>query len=106
MQNPWVQLVLAGALEVIWAMTMKSSDGFTRLWPSVITLLTMTLSFWLLAQATRQLPISTAYAVWVGIGATGAALLGMLLLGEPATTGRILCVMLIISGVVGLKALG
>ncbi|MBY0354692.1 MAG: multidrug efflux SMR transporter [Rickettsiales bacterium] len=103
MSQPWLQLVLAGILEIIWAMTMKSSQGFTKLWPSLITLCAMCFSFWLLAQATRTLPISLAYAVWVAIGATGAAIIGMLMLGEPASVGRILCLALIVGGVIGLK---
>lgn len=104
--NPWIQLLLAGLLEIVWAITMKYSEGFTRFWPSMVTIFTMSGSFWLLAQATKLLPIGTAYAAWVGIGATGAALLGMLLLDEPASPARLCCLLLIIGGVVGLKLQG
>jgi quaternary ammonium compound-resistance protein SugE len=103
MSVAWIQLLAAGILEVIWAITMKYSNGFTKPAPSAVTIFTMVLSFWLLAQATKTLPIGTAYAAWVGIGATGAALLGMVLLNEPASLGRIACLLLIIGGVVGLK---
>lgn len=106
MSLAWIQLVTAGILEIIWAITMKYSDGFTKPAPSAVTLFAMTLSFWLLAQATKTLPIGTAYAAWVGIGATGAALLGMVLLNEPASLTRILCLLLIIGGVIGLKIQG
>jgi quaternary ammonium compound-resistance protein SugE len=106
MSLAWIQLVTAGILEIIWAITMKYSDGFTKPAPSAVTLFAMILSFWLLAQATRTLPIGTAYAAWVGIGATGAALLGMILLHEPASLTRILCLLLIIGGVIGLKIQG
>ena len=103
MGNPWIQLVLAGLLEIVWAISMKYAEGFTKLWPSVLTILAMIASFWLLAQATRQLPIGTAYAAWVGIGAVGVALFGMLLLNEPASPTRLFCLLLIVGGVVGLK---
>ncbi|MFN3745277.1 MAG: quaternary ammonium compound efflux SMR transporter SugE [Hyphomicrobiaceae bacterium] len=101
----WVLLVAAGILEIGWAIGLKYADGFTRLWPSVWTIAAMVLSMYLLALAARTLPIGTAYAVWVGIGAAGAMVLGMLLLGEPNTAGRIVCVGLIVAGVVGLKLL-
>jgi len=99
----WILLVVAGLLEIGWAVGMKYTDGFTRLGPTAVVLGLAWLSFWLLALAMRALPVGTAYAVWVGIGATGAALLGMWLFREPATALRLLCVALIVAGVVGLK---
>ncbi|MCR6655468.1 MAG: quaternary ammonium compound efflux SMR transporter SugE [Opitutus sp.] len=99
----WVFLLVAALLEIVWAIGLKYTHGFTRLWPSVATITAMITSLYLLAQATRGLPIGTAYAVWTGIGAAGTALLGMIVLKEPATVARILCVALIVSGVVGLK---
>ncbi len=99
----WVLLVAAGILEIGWAIGLKYTDGFTRLWPSIWTIAAMIVSMYLLALAARTLPIGTAYAVWVGIGAAGAMLLGMVLLGEPRSAARILCVGLIVTGVVGLK---
>jgi quaternary ammonium compound-resistance protein SugE len=99
----WALLVAAGILEIGWAIGLKYTDGFTRLWPSVWTIVAMVASMYLLAIAARTLPIGTAYAVWVGIGAAGAMILGMALLGEPRTIARIACVGLIIAGVVGLK---
>lgn len=99
----WVLLVTAGILEIGWAIGLKYSDGFTRLWPSVWTIAAMVVSMYLLALAARTLPIGTAYAVWVGIGAAGAMILGMALLGEPRSLARIACVGLIVAGVVGLK---
>jgi quaternary ammonium compound-resistance protein SugE len=99
----WILLALAGLLEIAWAVGMKSTDGFPRPGPSVIVLAIALLSFWLLALAMKALPVGTAYAVWVGIGAAGAAILGMLLFREPATIARVTCVLLIVGGVVGLK---
>ncbi len=99
----WALLVAAGILEIGWAIGLKYTDGFTRLWPSLWTIAAMVVSMYLLALAARTLPIGTAYAVWVGIGAAGAMLLGMVLLGEPRSAARILCVGLIVAGVVGLK---
>jgi quaternary ammonium compound-resistance protein SugE len=99
----WIQLTLAGLLEVVWALGIKRTEGFTRLWPSLYTLAAMGLSFYLLARAVRTLPIGTAYAVWVGIGAVGTALVGLLFLGEPRTLLRIGSVALIVAGVVGLR---
>jgi len=101
----WVMLLVAAMLEVAWAIGLKYTHGFTRLWPSVFTLLAMAASMYLLAVAARSLPIGTAYAVWVGIGATGTAILGMLLFDEPAHAGRITCLGLIIAGVLGLRLL-
>jgi quaternary ammonium compound-resistance protein SugE len=99
----WALLVAAGILEIGWAIGLKYTDGFTRLWPSVWTISAMAVSMYLLAVAARTLPIGTAYAVWVGIGAVGAAILGMVLFGEPRSTARIACIGLIVAGVVGLK---
>ncbi|MFD6416913.1 DMT family transporter [Streptomyces sp. NPDC060194] len=100
----WVLLVVAGLLEVGWSIGMKYTDGFTRPLPSVLTGLGIVASMYLLSQASKTLPIGTAYGVWVGIGAAGAAVLGMVLLGEPATAARIFFVCLLLVAVVGLKA--
>ncbi|MCX4676939.1 multidrug efflux SMR transporter [Streptomyces sp. NBC_01433] len=100
----WVLLIIAGLLEVGWAIGMKYTDGFTRLWPSVFTGLGIAASMVLLSQAAKTLPIGTAYGVWVGIGAAGAAVVGMLVLNEPATAARIFFVCLLLIAVVGLKA--
>jgi len=99
----WLYLVIAGILEVVWAMGMKQTEGFTRLWPSVFTLGFMGVSFYLLALAMRDLPAGTAYAVWTGIGAVGTVILGILWLGEPRDAARLICVSLILAGVIGLK---
>lgn len=99
----WIMLVVAGLLEVGWAIGLKYSEGFTRLWPSVITLVTMGMSFFLLAAAMRSLPVGTAYAVWTGIGAVGTVILGIFLFNESASPARLLCVGLIVAGIVGLK---
>lgn len=100
----WVLLVVAGLLEVGWAVGMKYTDGFTRLLPSLLTGAGIVTSLLLLSYATRTLPVGTAYGVWVGIGAAGAAVLGMVVLGEPATAARIFFVCLLLVAVVGLKA--
>src|SRR3712207_190782 len=99
----WLQLALAGLLEVVWALGLKRTEGFTRLWPSVFTLVAMGLSFYLLARAVRTLPIGTAYAVWVGIGAVGTAVVAMLFMGESRSLLRLGSIMLIIAGVIGLR---
>ncbi len=99
----WLQLTLAGLLEILWAIGLKRTEGFTRLWPSVFTIVAMGLSFFLLARAVRSLPIGTAYAVWVGIGAVGTALIGIFFLGEPRTLLRIGSIALIVAGVIGLR---
>lgn len=99
----WVYLLLAGILEVIWAYTMKSSEGFSRLGPSVTTLVTMALSFGLLAVAMKSLPLGTAYTIWTGIGAIGAFTVGIVVLGEPVNALRILAAVLIVSGLVLMK---
>ena len=100
----WVLIVVAGLLEVAWSIGMKYTDGFTRLWPSLMTGAGIVASMLLLSQAAKSLPIGTAYGVWVGIGAAGAAVVGMLLLGEPANAARIFFVALLLVAVVGLKA--
>jgi quaternary ammonium compound-resistance protein SugE len=102
----WVLLFLAGLLEVGWAVGLKLSAGFSRLWPSVLTVLAMAASLGLLGLALRTLPVGTAYAVWTGIGAVGTAAFGMLVLGEPATAARIGGVALIAAGIAVLKATG
>jgi quaternary ammonium compound-resistance protein SugE len=99
----WIVLVVAGLFEVCWAIGLKYSDGFSRLWPSVGTVAAMTVSVVLLGWSMRTLPVGTAYAVWTGIGAVGTVLLGLLLFGEPATVARLGCVALILVGIVGLK---
>ena len=100
---PWFLLLLAGLLEIVWAVSLKNTEGFTRLWPSVLTIVFMLASFGLLGVAMRSLPASTAYAVWVGIGAVGTALVGLVFLGEPANAGRVVSLLLIVVGVIGLK---
>lgn len=99
----WLYLGFAGLLEIVWASFLKQSEGFTRLTPSVITLVAMVGSFWLLALAMRSLPLGTAYAIWTGIGAVGAFVVGIVVMGEAATLGRIVSVALLITGMVGLK---
>lgn len=99
----WIYLLVAGALEVLWALSMKQSHGFTRLAPSLITLVTMLGSFWLLAIAMRTIPLGTAYTIWTGIGAIGAFLVGILFLAEPVNAMRIAAAILIVSGLVLMK---
>ena len=101
----WVILFFAGVLEIAWAVGLKYTVGFTRLWPSVFTLATMAGSVGLLGLALRQLPLGTAYAVWTGIGTVGTAVAGMIMLGEPAGALRMLSIGLIVAGIVGLKIL-
>ena len=99
----WALLFLAGLLEVAWAVGLKYTDGFTRPWPTVVTLAAMIGSMVLLALAVRTLPLGTAYAVWTGIGTAGAVLLGIVLFQEPATLARLFFVGMIVAGIVGLK---
>lgn len=99
----WIYVVIAGLFEVVWATSMKSTQGWTRLWPSVLTLVAMLVSFFLLAKAMQSLPLGVAYTVWVGIGAIGAALAGWLLLGERLNPIQWLCVGIIALGIMGLK---
>ncbi len=99
----WILLFVAGLLEVCWAIGLKYTEGFTRLWPSVFTLAAMAGSVVLLGLAMKSLPVGTSYAVWVGVGAVGTAILGMVLFGEPASVGRLVSLGLIVAGIVGLK---
>ncbi|MBK6702808.1 MAG: quaternary ammonium compound efflux SMR transporter SugE [Caulobacteraceae bacterium] len=99
----WIMLGAAGLLEIVWAIGLKYAEGFTKPVPSAITISAMVVSMWLLAQAARDLPIGTAYAVWTGIGAVGAALLGIMLFQESANLMRIGCIVLIVLGIAGLK---
>jgi quaternary ammonium compound-resistance protein SugE len=99
----WIALFVAGLFEVGWAIGLKYTHGFTRLWPSVGTVAAMVVSIGLLGWAMRTLPVGTAYAVWTGIGAVGTVVLGIVLFGEPATAARLTCVALILAGITGLK---
>ncbi len=101
----WTLLVIAGLFEVGWAIGLKYTNGFTQPWPTTLTVAAMVISMVLLGLAAKDLPIGTAYAVWTGIGAVGAFVLGILLFREPATAARIACVALIVTGIVGLKLL-
>ena len=99
----WVYLFVAGLFEIGWAIGLKYTNGFTRLVPTLLTAISMAISLGLLGIALKTLPVGTAYAIWTGVGAVGTAILGVYLLGEPATVGRIVCIGLIVSGIVGLK---
>jgi quaternary ammonium compound-resistance protein SugE len=99
----WALLVCAGLFEIGWAIGLKYTEGFSRLWPSIGTGLAMVISVVLLALAMKTIPVGTAYAIWTGIGAVGTVTLGIVLFGEPATVARLLCVSLIVCGIVGLK---
>lgn len=99
----WVYLVVAGIFEIVWAISLKYTAGFTRLWPSVVTVAGMAVSFYFLSMATKTLPIGTAYAVWTGIGAMGAVIIGMLFLNEPVTVPRVIFLLFILVGLIGLK---
>ena len=99
----WVYLLLAGLFEIGFAIGLKYTEGFTRLWPSVGTVVAAGISLWLLTQALRTIPVGTAYAVWTGIGAVGVAALGVMLFSESASPARLGCIALIVAGVVGLK---
>lgn len=101
--NSWILLIIAGLLEVCWAIGLKYSEGFTKLIPSIFTLVTLAASMILLAKASQNLPIGTAYAVWVGIGALGTAIFGIVLLDEPASLVRILFLILLLLAIIGLK---
>ena len=100
---PWVILVVAGLFEIGWAVGLKYTEGFTRLWPTVATAVSLVLSMGLLGVALKSLPLGTAYGVWTGIGTIGTAVLGMVLFREPATAARLVCIALIVVGIVGLK---
>lgn len=99
----WFVLFVAGLFEIVWAIGLKYTDGFTRFWPSAVTVVAMAVSVLLLGLALRTIPVGTGYAVWVGIGAFGTAVLGMVLFGESREPLRLLCLLLIVAGVVGLK---
>jgi quaternary ammonium compound-resistance protein SugE len=99
----WLVLIVAGLFEVGWAIGLKDTEGFTRLWPTVWTAIALLLSMALLGAAVKALPVGTAYAVWVGVGAVGTAVLGVALLGEAASVGRVASIALIVAGIVGLK---
>lgn len=99
----WILLVLAGLFEIVWAVGLKYTEGFTRLWPTVGTVAAMIVSFGLLAHVLKTLPIGTAYAIWTGIGAVGTALVGIIVLGESASPARLACIGMIAAGIVGLK---
>ena len=102
----WALLVTAGLLEIVWSVSMKASHGFTKPHFTAVTLVAAALSFWLLGLALRQLPVGTAYAVWTGIGAVGATILGIAFFGESLSVARVGCIALIVSGILGLKFLG
>lgn len=102
----WLWLIIAGLLETGWAIGLKYTDGFTKLWPSVLTVAGIALSMFLLSVAARTLPIGTAYPIWVGIGAAGAVILGIALLGEPATLARLFFLALLLVAIIGLKLTG
>lgn len=99
----WIILTLAGLFEVGWAIGLKYTEGFTRLWPTIGTAAAMIISLWLLGIAMKSLPVGTAYSVWVGVGAVGTVILGIVLLGEPANPARLISVAFIIAGIIGLK---
>ena len=103
MLSPWLSLGIAGAFEIVWAVGLKYTDGFSRLWPSLITIWAMAISLYFLSQALKTIPLGTGYAVWTGIGAAGTAILGIILFSESAALLRLLCIALIIGGIVGLK---
>ena len=99
----WIQLFVAGILEIFWAISLKYADGFSKLRPSVLTICGMIASFYFLAQALKTIPVGTGYAVWTGIGAAGTAVLGIFLFGESAAPSRLVCIGLIIGAIIGLK---
>lgn len=99
----WIILVIAGLFEVGWAIGLKYTEGFSRLWPTIGTVVAMIISLWLLGIAMKSLPVGTAYSVWVGVGAVGTVILGIVLLGEPANPARLVSVAFIVAGIIGLK---
>ena len=101
----WIFLFIAGLTEIVWAVGLKLTDGWTRFWPSVVTLIFIVISYVFLSLALKTIPLGTAYAVWTGIGVVGAALAGLFFFGEPRDPGRLLCIGLILAGVLGLRAL-
>ncbi|MCA0447780.1 MAG: quaternary ammonium compound efflux SMR transporter SugE [Bacteroidetes bacterium] len=103
LSSGWFFLIIAGILEISWAIGLKYSEGLTKLKPTIFTIIAMILSFVFLAKAVEKMPVGTAYAIWTGIGAVGTAILGMILFKEPATAIRMVCMLLIVAGIVGLK---
>jgi quaternary ammonium compound-resistance protein SugE len=103
MSTAWLLLLAAGLLEIVWAIGLKYTEGFSRITPSAITIAAMIGSIWLLAMALKSIPVGTGYAVWTGIGAVGTAILGIILFNEAATVARIACIGLIVAGILGLK---
>lgn len=99
----WIYLLIAGMLEIVWAVSLKYTDGFSKIWPSVVTVFGMIASFYFLAQALKSIPVGTGYAIWTGIGAAGTAILGIILFLEPASPSRLVCIALIVAGIIGLK---
>jgi quaternary ammonium compound-resistance protein SugE len=99
----WIILIIAGLFETVWAVALKYSEGFTRLWPSLLTIVAMAISIWLLAISLKSLPLGTAYTIWTGIGAIGTVVYGIVVLGDAKDLLRILFILMIISGIVGLK---
>lgn len=99
----WTHLIIAGALEIFWAISLKYTDGFSKLGPSVLTIFGMIASFYFLAQALKTIPVGTGYAIWTGIGAAGTAILGIILFSEPTSWPRLLCIGIIVTGIIGLK---
>jgi quaternary ammonium compound-resistance protein SugE len=99
----WTYLVIAGLFECAWAVGLRFTAGFTKFWPSLFTILSMVVSFWLLSLAMRSIPIGPAYAIWTGIGAVGVAVLGMAIFGESRDLMRVICLLMIVFGIVGLK---
>jgi quaternary ammonium compound-resistance protein SugE len=100
---PWINLAIAGILEVFWAISLKYTEGFSKLWPNIFTVLGMIASFYFLAQALKVIPVGTGYAIWTGIGAAGTAILGIILFGESAAPARLACITVIVAGIIGLK---
>ena len=99
----WIQLIIAGVLEIFWAISLKYTHGFAKPWPSVLTVCGMIASFYFLAQALKTIPVGTGYAIWTGIGAAGTAILGILLFSESAALPRLACIGLFVAGIIGLK---
>jgi quaternary ammonium compound-resistance protein SugE len=99
----WIHLLIAGLLEIFWAISLKYTDGFSKLRPTVLTIAGMIASFYFLAQALKTIPVGTGYAIWTGIGAAGTAILGIILFSEPASLPRLLCIGVIVGGIIGLK---
>jgi quaternary ammonium compound-resistance protein SugE len=99
----WIYLVIAGIFEIVWAIGLKYTEGFTKLWASVFTITAMLISFYLLSVALKTLPVGTGYATWTGIGAVGTTIFGIILFNEPRDAARILCILLIVAGIIGLK---